>query len=469
MKVEIGACPNYAGIMAAGCQELVRLSVESTVVPRPADDSQRNSGLPVDTTIVTSPSRAATASAPKPGGDSAPTRPEFETSWLDALPAGGGRLNGYDIEATIGRGGMGVVLRAYDPALDRRVAIKMLRPEGMIMTEGRARFQQEARAVAAVQHENVVAIYAVSEVHGMPYLVMEFVAGMSLQDRIDREGRLPLADLIRYGRQIASGLHAAHRRRIIHRDIKPANILIAAESASAKITDFGLARVEDQARLSRAGALIGTPQYMAPEQFGADNIDHRADLFSLGSLLYTSCAGKPPFLGETVLSLMNQITNKTPAPLRSLRPDVPVWLADLISKLHAKAPALRYQSAADVVRRPSSRTPDPLAFVPRKPTLPRSDRVVGNGVFQLRSRNAFDYEATMPGPDPFAAKRAAMLDEFYAKFFLLGGWLGATDTYKRTMWAAVPDIALTRAGYALTMRKGLPEAGSRQPAHHGGA
>ena len=179
---------------------------------------------------------------------------------------------------------------------------------------------------------------------------MEFVPGASLQDEVDRQGKLPIADVIRYGKQIAAGLSAAHRRRVIHRDIKPANILIAAETASAKITDFGLARLTDLARLSLQGTWVGTPQYMAPEQFGGADVDCRTDLFSLGSLLYTLCAGVAPFSGPNAMALMNQITHQPPPPLRSLRPDAPAWLLELINKLHAKAPDRRYQSASEVVQ-----------------------------------------------------------------------------------------------------------------------
>ncbi len=182
---------------------------------------------------------------------------------------------------------MGVVFKAYDPALDRFAAIKMLTPQFLVSADARERFKREARAVAAIQHESVITIYAVSEVHCLPYLVMEYLPGTTLQDRVEKEGALPLADVIRYGRQIASGSAAAHQQRVIHRDIKPANILLGREAGSIKITDFGLARDLDETRLSHDGMMVGTPLFMAPEQFTGKGVDHRSDLFSLGSVLYT--------------------------------------------------------------------------------------------------------------------------------------------------------------------------------------
>src|SRR5262249_2093640 len=157
--------------------------------------------------------------------------------------------------------------KAYDPLLDRFAAVKMMMPQHLVSGDARERFQREARAVAGIQHENVVTIYAVSEVNGLPYLVMEYLPGTNLQDRVEQAGALRMRDVIAFGRQIATGLQAAHARRVIHRDIKPANIMLGSVPGTVKITDFGLARVMDQARLSQDGTVVGTPLYMAPEQF----------------------------------------------------------------------------------------------------------------------------------------------------------------------------------------------------------
>jgi eukaryotic-like serine/threonine-protein kinase len=349
LKVDIGQCPNYSGVIAAGCQELVRLSVEpkptvalagqSTKLGKPAPPEE---GL--DKTI------AYPRPASSPPDAAHRTLPEFESGCLKQLPVGGAWLNGYEIRAILGRGAMGVVFKGFDPSLNRFVAIKMMTPERVVSSEAREWFKREARAAAAIQHENVITIYAVNEMNGLPYLVMEHLSGTSLQDRVDKEGPLPIADVIRFGRQIASGLHAAQGRGVIHRDIKPANILLGTQGGTVKITDFGLARVQNDVLKSQDGIWVGTPAYMAPEQFNAAHVDHRADLFSLGSLLYTLCAGRPPFEGKSIPALMVQVCNNAPAPLRTARPQVPAWLENLINKLQAKLPASRYQSAGDAVQ-----------------------------------------------------------------------------------------------------------------------
>jgi serine/threonine protein kinase len=275
--------------------------------------------------------------------------PEFEIHYMNRVPEGGAWLNGYELRSILGRGAMGVVFKAFDPSLNRFAAIKMMTPERVILAEARDWFMREARAAAAIQHENVITIYAVSEMNGLPYLVMEYLDGMSLQELLDAEGPLPIADVVRFGRQIARGLGAAHARGVIHRDIKPANILLANEDRRVKITDFGLARVVADARSTPDGVWVGTPQYMSPEQFSTTDVDARADLFSLGSMLYKLSTGRTPFKGDDVTDLALQIRTSQPPPLRSLRPDAPAWLADLINKLHAKKPGARYQSAAELV------------------------------------------------------------------------------------------------------------------------
>jgi serine/threonine protein kinase len=175
-------------------------------------------------------------------------------------------------------------VKAFDELLCRTVAIKILAPSLAVTSPPRKRFLREARAAAAIRHENVVTIYAVEE-QPLPYLVMEYIAGETLQQRLDRIGPLDVPDVLRIGRQIASGLAAAHALGLIHRDIKPANILLEQGGDRAKISDFGLARTADDASLSQSGIIAGTPMYMAPEQAEGEAIDHRTDLFSLGSVL----------------------------------------------------------------------------------------------------------------------------------------------------------------------------------------
>jgi eukaryotic-like serine/threonine-protein kinase len=344
LKVDIGQCPNYASIISAGCQELVRLSVESCRDSKPASGGP--GGLdtrPGETKAMRGPEGSLHREASR-------TLPDFGSGCLTALPPGGAWLNGYEVREALGQGAMGIVFKGFDPSLNRFVAIKMMTPERVVSSEAREWFKREARAAAAIQHENVVTIHAVSEMNGLPFLVMEFLPGTSLQDRVDDEGPLPLDDVVRFGRQIANGLVAAQARGVIHRDIKPANILLGSQVGTVKITDFGLARVQDDVHKSAAGVWVGTPIYMAPEQFNCEKLDHRADLFSFGSLLYTLCAGRPPFDAETIPAIMSLVCNGVPESLKKRRPDVPIWLESLITKLLAKAPASRYQSAAEVVQ-----------------------------------------------------------------------------------------------------------------------
>jgi serine/threonine protein kinase len=267
-----------------------------------------------------------------------------------AQPEHLGRLGPYEILQVLGRGGMGIVLKAVDPVLRRIVAIKVLAPHLATSDTARKRFAREAKAAAAVRHDNIVAIHHVDEVKGLPYLVMEYVPGLSLQQRIDRDGPVEVEDVLSLGAQIASGLAAAHAQGLVHRDIKPANILLDHESGRVKITDFGLARAADDASLTQSGFLAGTPQYMAPEQARGEAVDHRADLFSLGSVLYTLATGRPPFRASTTLGVLRRVTEEEPRPVSDLNPEVPDWLVAVIERLHAKDPDDRYRSADTVSR-----------------------------------------------------------------------------------------------------------------------
>jgi hypothetical protein len=259
-----------------------------------------------------------------------------------------GTLGPYRVLSVVGRGGMGVVLKALDERLDRVVAVKVLAPQLAASATARRRFDREARAAAAVTHEHVVAIHDVGEAEGLPYLVMQYIAGVSLEQRLDRTGRLELAEVLRIGMQTAAGLAAAHARGLVHRDVKPANILLENGVERVKLTDFGLARAGDDASISHSGVVAGTPQYMAPEQASGDAVDPRSDLFSLGSVLYQTCTGQPPFLAPNVMAALKRVCEETPRPVGEVNPEIPDWLAAIIAKLHAKKPADRFQTAAEV-------------------------------------------------------------------------------------------------------------------------
>ena len=264
------------------------------------------------------------------------------------VPATGETLGHFDVLETIGRGGFGVVVKAFDRNLRRVVAIKMMPTELAATSPARRRFVREARAAAAVRHDNVVGIHAVEE-YPVPHLVMEYVPGGSLQRHLDASGPLDPREVLRIGAQIARGLAAAHDTGLVHRDIKPANVLLESSAAlRAKLTDFGIAQAADDASLTQSGTIVGTPMYMAPEQAKGERVDHRADLFSLGSVLYTMVSGRPPFRATNSLAVLKRVANDTPRPIQEIVPETPRWLCDIIAKLHEHHPDDRFQSAAEV-------------------------------------------------------------------------------------------------------------------------
>src|SRR5947208_9782511 len=202
---------------------------------------------------------------------------------------------------------MGVVFRAFDEKLHRVVAIKALTPQLATSSAARQRFAREARAAAAVTQDNVIDIHTVEDAGPVPYLVMQFIDGPTLQKKLDRTGQLSLKEILRIGLQIAEGLAAAHRHGLVHRDVKPANILLENGIERVKLTDFGLARAGDDASLTRPGLIAGTPRYMSPEQAEGKLVDHRSDLFSLGSVLYALCTGQPPFRADSALAILKRV------------------------------------------------------------------------------------------------------------------------------------------------------------------
>jgi formylglycine-generating enzyme required for sulfatase activity/serine/threonine protein kinase len=259
-----------------------------------------------------------------------------------------GRLAHYEILEVVGRGAFGTVLRAFDEKLQRVVAIKVLAPEMASTSPARKRFLREARTSAAIRHENVVGIHAVED-DPIPYLVMEYIPGKTLQQRLDEHGPLDLTDVLTLGKQIADGLAAAHGEELIHRDIKPGNILLeGGMDERVKITDFGLARTADDASMTQSGMIAGTPQYMAPEQAQGHKLDQRADLFSLGSVLYQMLTGRPPFRAPNTVAVLRRVVDDVPRPMQEIIPEIPTWMSDLVSHLHAKHPDERYQTAKEI-------------------------------------------------------------------------------------------------------------------------
>ncbi len=291
-----------------------------------------------------------------------------------------GRLDGYEISGVIGCGGMGAVLKGFDRPLSRVVAIKVMAPHLATSGAARKRFAREAQAAAAMTHENVIDIYGVAKSNGLPYLVMPYARGQSLQKRIDERGPLPVVEVLRIGSQIAAGLAAAHQQGLVHRDIKPANILLSDGIERLVITDFGLARAVDDASVTRTGVIAGTPQYMSPEQARGDAIDHRSDLFSLGSVLYTACTGRVPFRAESAYGILRRITDNEPRPIREINPQIPVWLCRVVEKLHSKSSDDRYATAeevSDLLQRCLVHEHSPNSPLPAELQAPSTSRLSG--------------------------------------------------------------------------------------------
>lgn len=307
-----------------------------------------------------------------------------------------GRIGPYEVIGIVGYGGAGAVLRAHDSRLNRPVAIKALLPALAHNPMARRRFERESRAVAAITHQNVVPIYAVDTYNDHPYIAMYYVGGQSLQQRLDRVGPLQVAEIARIAAQIALALAAAHAQGIIHRDIKPANILLESNVDRVYVTDFGLARVVDDAS-THTGMVAGTPQYMSPEQCHGKKVDHRTDLFSLGSVMYAMCVGRPPFGAETLMGLLRKVCEATPRSIRELNPDVPEWLEAFIVRLLEKEPEDRFQSAnevAEILEAELAHLQNPTGVAaPHRVWMPPIDPVLNDSAISRRTLMIFSATA----------------------------------------------------------------------------
>jgi uncharacterized protein (TIGR03067 family) len=287
---------------------------------------------------------------PPTGIEGAPTDGAESLSFLEPSDKPGhlGRLGHYKILQVIGKGGFGIVLKGFDERLHRVVAIKVLSPAYAANGSARKRFIREAQTAAAIKNEHVVGIYDVEKEARSPYLAMEMIDGISLQDKLDKLGPLSVKEILRIGVQMAEGLAAAHKQGLVHRDIKPANILLENGVERVKITDFGLARAVDDASVTQSGTVAGTPMYMSPEQAEGLAVDHRSDLFSLGTVLYAMSTGHPPFRATGTLAVLKRVIEDSPRPIREINNEIPDWLCDIIARLHAKKPEDRFQTATEV-------------------------------------------------------------------------------------------------------------------------
>src|SRR5689334_12496304 len=261
----------------------------------------------------------------------------------------GTTLNGrYRLEARIGAGGMSTVYRALDETLQRQVAIKLMNHEVARDSDQLERFRREARAVAQLSHPHVVGVIDAGEDESRPYIVLEYVEGETLKDRIRRQGRLPIPEAIAYAIEIAHALGTAHARHIIHRDVKPQNVLID-EEGSAKVTDFGIARTLEEDGLTADGRVLGTTDYVSPEQALGQPVTGQSDLYSLGIVLYEMLTGQVPFKGESQVAVAMRHVREELPDVQRLRPEVSAALAAVVDRATAKDLDRRYLDAGSLV------------------------------------------------------------------------------------------------------------------------
>ncbi|NIM18695.1 MAG: protein kinase [Candidatus Latescibacteria bacterium] len=260
----------------------------------------------------------------------------------------GQTISHYRITEKLGEGGMGVVYKAEDTRLKRTVALKFLSPKLLANEPVKKRFLHEAQAAAGLTHPRICTIHEIHEADGHIFIVMEYIEGESLAEKIASGGPLPIEEALDIAVQVARGLAKAHSEGIVHRDIKPGNVLITPEG-QAKVVDFGLAKLATQTRITRTGMAVGTVAYMSPEQAQGQEVDHRTDIWSLGAMLYEMLTGQLPFRGEAETAVLYSILNEAPEPVTSPRGDVPVAVEDIIEKALSKDPAKRHETTHELL------------------------------------------------------------------------------------------------------------------------
>ncbi len=326
-------------------------------------------------------------------------------SWADLSE--GDEFAGYRIEDRLGRGGMGILYLAIEPGLDRRVALKLIAPEAAAEEIFAKRFAEESRIAAAIEHPNVVPIYAAGEEGGVPFIAMRFVSGSDLGRRIAREGRLEPERAVALIAQIGNGLDAIHAAGLVHRDVKPANVLLSGEEGAehAYITDFGVARnVATQSGLTQTGRFVGTLDYVAPEQISGGEVDARADVYALGCLLFKLLTGEVPFPRDGEAARLYAHLNDPPPAPSLYAQEVSMALDDVVVRAMSKEPGDRYPSAGDLGRAAQAALSGTTVTVP--------ERTVATGAAATRETE------TMAPTDPGSDDRPRRL-------LLAGGLLGA--------------------------------------------
>jgi serine/threonine protein kinase len=427
-------------------------SVHSSGMPSPPVVGEETTDLP-----AAEEPKPVTTSDPETRGDggakAVPAKELYDFLAPPQAPGEMGRLGPYRVIKILGAGGMGVVFQAEDPRLKRPVAVKAMKPALASSESARARFTREAIATAAIKHDHIVTIYQVGEDRGVPFLAMEFLEGEALDARLRREGALPVAEVVRIGREVAEGLAAAHQRGLIHRDIKPANIWLEGERRRVKILDFGLARaVAEDAQLTQSGIILGTPAYMAPEQARSEKTDPRSDLFSLGCVLYHLATGTMPFRGKDMMSVLMALAVDTPSPPQQMRAEIPSPLSALIQQLLAKNVHERPASAQEVVQalrqieeaKPNEARPIPVARVAEPPTVTEATPV-------RKARR----DATTPARKRFARTPCCCLS---AVLLFLGSIGGGIVLLALLFWSSGPNTKQAIRSASSVVQSLAPEA-----------
>ena len=381
---DIGDAPTAIPISPDRLARLVAATPTVTAVSRPATTSASAPASAPATTPASSRPHAPTPPSPPtppnwtsshPETHFTPTQltstafaPRSHTLWEGGsatpsgytLPPGGydgvgasvamQQVGRYQIKSRLGRGGMATVYRAHDPSIGRDVAIKFLHSSLSEDEDCRMRFLREARAAGGLSHPNIVVVHDVGEIDNRPYMAMELIEGAPLSDKLEATKLMPVRDVVVIGLQLARALEYAHARGIVHRDIKPGNMMLLGDGMTIKVADFGIAHIDDGNNEQRTmvGAVMGTPQYMSPEQTRGDKVDGRSDLFSAGIVLYQMLAGERPFRGDSMVAVVTKIANEDASPLTQKRAEVPPSLRRVVDRCLAKQPAQRYQSGREL-------------------------------------------------------------------------------------------------------------------------
>jgi serine/threonine protein kinase/HAMP domain-containing protein len=261
------------------------------------------------------------------------------------------RLGRYQIREIIGEGAMARVYKAYDPEIDRTLAIKLLKPQLGENDQYRGRFLREARAAGVLSHPNIVTIFDVGVDEKRPYIAMELIEGMTLGDLVRTDKNLSIKEIVEIGIQLTRALDYAHRKGIVHRDVKPGNIMLMDESKTVKVADFGICRMDnagmEETQRTQMGDVLGTPNYMSPEQVNGEKVDSRSDLFSAGVVLYKLLMGVVPFEGDSVITVAYKIAKTDPPPMSKMRPEIPLSLRRIVERSLKKQPDKRFQTGEE--------------------------------------------------------------------------------------------------------------------------